>query len=234
MEPRFRTRPLRDRRLQALALALWLLAAQAGAAGKLSPEQREQVLASGRVSRAVVEGLDREASVRVIVVFGGLATRMSAPACASGAISVGAVWDASLGSQTNFGCTDDPTAADLMTCWSNRNDRTDLFAPGAPTTSTGLGGGTSTYRGTSQAAPLVAACVALLLEMDPSLSVNQLEDALEGSPTLIDDPLTALSYPRLDCADASALAGSQSVPLPLLAVALLGLILLGTPLLRRG
>ncbi len=164
---------------------------------------------------------------------GGLTTKMSAPACASGAISVGAVWDASLGSQTNFGCTDNPTAADLMTCWSNRNDKTDLFAPGAPTTSTGLGGGTSTYRGTSQAAPLVAACMALLLEMDPSLTVNQLEDALEGSPTLIDDPLTALSYPRLDCAHALALTGSQSVPLPWLAVALLGLLLLAGPLLRR-
>ncbi len=132
-----------------------------------------------------------------------------------------------------------------MTCWSNRNDRTDLFAPGAPTTSSGLGGGTSTFRATSQAAPLVAACTALLLEMDPGLMANQLERALEGSLTLIDDPLTGLFYPRLDCADALARAASRIVPFPPLAVALLGrqwpwspvpldLLLLGAPLLRRA
>jgi subtilisin family serine protease len=144
----------------------------------------------------------------------GSTTAMSAPACVGGAIAVGAVWDASLGSQTFFGCTDNPTTADRLTCWSNRNATTDLLAPGAITTSTGVGGGTSSYLGTSQASPLVAACAALLRESDPSLTAGQLEAALESSPTQVTDPVTSLVYPRLDCAHALLVAGAQAVPLP--------------------
>ena len=80
---------------------------------------------------------------------------MAAPACVANVVSVGAVYDASLGSETFAGvCTDATTRADQVTCFSNSDAQTDLFAPGAITTSTGLGGGTSDYMGTSQASPL--------------------------------------------------------------------------------
>lgn len=166
----------------------------------------------------------------------GSSTRMSAPACVANAVSLGAVWDANVGSQTFFGCTDDPTAADLVSCWSNRSVSTDLFAPGAPTTSSGLGGGTSTFRGTSQAAPLATACAALLLEQDPGLGASPLERVLKQSPTLVTDPVTSESYPRLDCQDALARAAGLELPLAPWAVGLLSLLLLaaGRRVLRPG
>ena len=172
-----------------------------------------------------IDALRAQGVVSVVASLnGGSTTQMSAPACIGSAVSVGAVWDASLGSVTAFGCTD-ATAPDLPTCWSNRNTTTDLFAPGAPMTSTGIGGGTSTFVGTSQAAPLVAACAALLLESDPELTPGELEAALESSPTWVTDPVTSLAYPRLDCAHALLAAGAQAVPLPAWAIpALLALI----------
>lgn len=129
----------------------------------------------------------------------GSGTQMPAPACVHNATSVGAVWDSNVGSVTVLGCTDSTTAADKVTCFSNSNSSTDLFAPGAPTTATGLGGGTSTYYGTSQAAPLVAACATALLQARPSTLPGQLETALKSSLTMVTDPTNALSFPRLDC-----------------------------------
>jgi subtilisin family serine protease len=129
-------------------------------------------------------------------------TQMGAPACFSSVISVGAVYDADLGSQTRFLCTDPSTAPDQVTCWSNSNAVTDLFAPGALVTSTGIGGGTSTFAGTSQASPLAAACAALLLEADPTLTPDQVEVALKSSSTTVTDPKNGLSFPRLDCEEA--------------------------------
>jgi subtilisin family serine protease len=130
-------------------------------------------------------------------------TSMSAPACIANTISVGAVYDANVSSQTHFDCTDSTTQADQVTCFSNSNSTTDLFAPGAPTTSTGRFGGTSTYYGTSQASPLAAACAALLLDEDPSRTAGDLETALETSSTLVTDTTNGFSFPRLDCEEAS-------------------------------
>jgi PKD repeat protein len=143
----------------------------------------------------------RTNGVAVFVSSGnnGSGTQMTAPACVANAISVGAIWDSNVGSQTVFGCTDSTTMADHVTCFSNSNATTDLFAPGAPTTSTGMGGGMSSFFGTSQASPLTAACAALLLDNDPTLTPNDIEMALEDSPTLVTDVTNGLSFPRLDC-----------------------------------
>lgn len=129
----------------------------------------------------------------------GSADSMPAPACASNAISVGAVWDSDLGPRTVAGCTDSTTAADQITCFSNGSTTTDLIAPGAQTTATGIGGATSTFIGTSQASPLAAACAALLLEDDPTLWPDDIEALLEMSPTRVTDAKNGLDYPRLDC-----------------------------------
>jgi subtilisin family serine protease len=129
----------------------------------------------------------------------GSGTQMTAPACVANAIAVGAVWDSNVGSQTADGCTDATTAADQVTCFSNSDAATDLFAPGAPMLSTGLSGGTSTFYGTSQASPLAAACAALLLEDNPALTPDAIETALESSPTLVTDATNGLAFPRLDC-----------------------------------
>ncbi len=173
----------------------------------------------------------------------GSGTSMAAPACISGTLSVGAVWDANVGGASANGCFDATTAADQVACFSNSNASTDLFAPGAPTTSSGLGGGSSTYYGTSQAAPAVAGCIAALLGEDPTLTAAQIEAALEASPTQVVDATNGLSFPRLDCLDAADRLGLLEVigePVPVmgpLGRGLLGL-LLGAVVLgafwRRG
>ena len=86
---------------------------------------------------------------------------MGLPACVANAISVGATYDANLGG-VSYGppnpCTDSTTAVDKVTCFSDSNSTTDIFAPGAAIRSTGLGSGTVTYYGTSQASPHGAGC----------------------------------------------------------------------------
>jgi subtilisin family serine protease len=132
----------------------------------------------------------------------GSSTSMGAPACVRNAIAVGAVWDANLGTQTILGCTE-TTAADKATCFTNSNAQVDLYAPGAAITSSGRGGGTSTFFGTSQAAPLTAGCAAVLRAAAPGATPAEIEAALEASPTTIVDAKNGMSFPRLDCAAAA-------------------------------
>jgi subtilisin family serine protease len=130
------------------------------------------------------------------------ATAITVPACLQNAIAVGAVWDNSLGTQSVLGCTE-TTAPDKATCFTNSNPQVDLYAPGAAVTSSGRGGGTSTFFGTSQATPLTAGCTASLRAAFPAATPAQLEAALEASPTRITDAKNGLVFPRLDCVAAA-------------------------------
>lgn len=132
----------------------------------------------------------------------GSASTTSAPACVSDAFAVGAVWDANLASQMFLGCTEAPVV-DKATCFTNSNANVDLYAPGAFVTSSGRGGGLSTFGGTSQATPLTAGCATALRGAFPDVSVARMEAALETSPTTIVDAKNGLSFPRLDCAAAA-------------------------------
>lgn len=157
-------------------------------------------------TEALAQAIDtlRSMGVPVFASTGnsGSGTDMQAPACIANTISVGAVWDADLGSESFFGCTDQHTAADKVTCFSNSSTTTDVFAAGAIVTSTRRGGGTASYAGTSQASPIVAACAALLLEESPGLKPATLETMLETSDVMVTDATNGLSFPRLDCATA--------------------------------
>lgn len=132
-------------------------------------------------------------------------TSISAPACLANVIAVGAVWDAAMANQTFLGCTDTGIVADKPTCFTNSNSKVALYAPGAYTTATGLDidpftvGFSSTYGGTSQASPLVAACVADLFQLRPNLTPAQVKAALTASDVHVVDPKNGLSFPRLNC-----------------------------------
>lgn len=119
-----------------------------------------------------------------------------APACLSQAIAVGAVYDGNVGT-ISFGCTDGSTAADKITCFSNSSSALDLLAPGAAISSSGLGGGVAGFAGTSQAAPHVAGALALLLQVKPSATADELEAALKASGRPIADS-NGVSAPRID------------------------------------
>lgn len=136
-------------------------------------------------------------------------TMMAAPACIASVLSVGAVWDSDVGPQSTY-CTEVATAADQIGCYSDASPTLDVLAPGGPTESTWPGGGTQTHIGTSEAAPIVSACAAALLQADPTLSADSLEALLESTGVSVNDARNGAHYPRIDCAAALAVR----VPLP--------------------
>lgn len=157
----------------------------------------------------------------------GSGTSMSAPACVADTISVAAAWDADVGTQLVFGCADVTTAADQVTCYSNTDSSLDVVASGNPMTSVGVASNTSTFVGTSNAAPLVTACVALMRGILPALPPDEVEAALEASSVTVMDPTNGLSFPRVDCMDALRAVGLgvarvPGAPLAWLALALGG------------
>jgi subtilisin family serine protease len=131
----------------------------------------------------------------------GETSKISVPACLTQVVAVGAVYDDNIGSAT-LGCTDSTTARDQIACFSNSSSAVDLLAPGALITATGLGGGTSSYLGTSQACPHAAAAAALLWQANPGLSPDRLEQALKDTGVSITDRRNGLSFRRIDVAAA--------------------------------
>jgi subtilisin family serine protease len=128
----------------------------------------------------------------------GSTTQMPAPACVANTVSVGAVYDADVGPRTLLGCTDSTTTADQVTCFTNRPPNLALLAPGALITSTGLSWGVSTFAGTSQASPHAAGAAAVLLEVQPTLTPEQIEATLQMTGVSVTDATTGLTFPRLD------------------------------------
>jgi subtilisin family serine protease len=153
-----------------------------------------------RAFAAAIEAL-RARGTLVVVSSGNRAEsrRMSAPACVESAVSVGAVYDADVGGVSFSVCSDSSTAADKVTCFSNTSEATDLAAPGAFVTATGLNGGTATFVGTSQAAPHAAGCAAALREAFPSVDDDVLEAALKATGVAVVDPKNGQVLPRIDC-----------------------------------
>ena len=146
----------------------------------------------------------------------GRPQQIQAPACVRNALSVAATWDSDVGPVADFlGCSEDGTHARKPACFSNRSATTDLFAAGAFVTSTSHTGGASNYGGTSQAAPMAAACAVALSQAAPVATVAQRMDAMVLSTTRIDDPASGRVYPFLDCLDALALLEPSALgPLP--------------------
>lgn len=163
------------------------------------------------LASALVELL-REKGMVLLASAGneGSGTGMGLPACLSGVIGVGAIYDEDLGTryhydpETGFECTDLTTQADQVTCFSNSDATTVVFASGDAVACPGLGGGIGDGGGTSAAAPLAASCAALLKQKHPAARPDSIEIALRTSPTWVTDPKNGLSFPRLDCAAALA------------------------------
>ena len=114
---------------------------------------------------------------------------ISSPACISGAVSVGAVYDGNYGSVgwgSPLACTDSTTTANKITCFSQSAPNLTLLAPGVSVLAGGI-----TESGTSQATPHVAASVALARACRPDLSAAQVISALQNTGVSIADTRVA-------------------------------------------
>jgi subtilisin family serine protease len=105
---------------------------------------------------------------------------MTAPACLSNVISVGAADN-----------------LDVAAGFSNASDTTDVFAPGVNVESDAIGGGTTTASGTSMASPITAGCAALLIDSGEAVTPSNIEARLESSTVQISK--FGRSYPRIQC-----------------------------------
>jgi subtilisin family serine protease len=131
-------------------------------------------------------------------IAGGRFTNgISSPACVSGAVSVGAVYDANIGARTwgrnGTGCVDNKSKADQVTCFSQSGPNLSLLAPGAIITAAEVPQG-----GTSQAAPHVAGAVAALSSACKKATSDQIEKALTTTGPKIKDARNGITRHRLD------------------------------------
>jgi cysteine-rich repeat protein len=124
------------------------------------------------------------------------------PACVAQAISVGGVYDASLGSASWTACSDYPTAADVFVCHTNSGQLLDLLAPDWRTTTAKLGGGTVAFGGTSASSPYAAAEAAILLQADAELTPEDVRTLLKANGPQVTNPDNGLSFTRSDVGEA--------------------------------
>lgn len=163
-------------------------------------------------------------TVRGILVIasagnGGSTSGIGAPACATSAISVGAVYSADVGGPTyslggSATCSDATTTADQIPCYSNTTTATDgngqplldVLAPADCTLAAAPGGGTtSCFGGTSAAAAYVSGAAAVLLSV--GLSPDQVDQRLRIGTT-VTDPRNGLARPRIDLQAALSAPGT--------------------------
>ena len=108
------------------------------------------------------------------------------PACLSNVIGVGAIADANLNFQS-FGVCQQFLDAGEVACFSNSSNQVEIMAPGVEILTSEAGGGTVAVAGTSYAAPLVSACIALMREAAPNTPAEELRAALVASPIQVVD-----------------------------------------------
>ena len=137
----------------------------------------------------------------------GVLNGLSNPACLTNVLSVGALYTHDLASANYPGlCKDKSPKTGTFACFSNRSKHLTIVAPGAPIVSLGVGGGTATMSGTSQATPVVAGVAALLLACKPALTGPGLAKLLQQSGKTVADPATGLQFKMVQASNALALA----------------------------
>jgi len=133
----------------------------------------------------------------------GRSENISFPSCMRNVMSVGATYDADVGSMSydKIFCTDSETFPDKIACFTDRAPILDIVAPGVLIESANLSSGVINMTGTSMAAPHVAGAAALIHQyyklatnssINPSLTRELLKKG--GKAVSIDN----YTFPRLD------------------------------------
>lgn len=126
---------------------------------------------------------------------------MRAPACLSTTIAVAGTWNCTYPSDPGCPPGGSPNVNHIYP-QSNTSPETDVSAPGArvwlhyPATG---GGYLSPGTGTSFAAPLVAACAAVLKQAVPLAGPEQLRAAIRATAASVTNPANSQNYRFLDC-----------------------------------
>ena len=143
-------------------------------------------------------------------VAGNYTPGVSAPACASGAIAVGATYPRAYTGTFNWGpgqCTDTNPAADRIACFSQGGPLVRLLAPGIDIRAAGIN-----ESGTSQAAPHVAGAVADVACANPHATGDEVAGYLTTTgPSITDSRGTTTTSRRLDIAAAGAAAAAAGL-----------------------
>jgi subtilisin family serine protease len=138
--------------------------------------------------------------VAIFVATGnnGFPSNVSAPACISNSIAVGATYDATFESVSI--CPRQQNVTPLtIACFTNRGRAMDLLAPGLWISAPMLGGGvTSPGAGTSYAAPMAAGVAALMLEANPDLRPSDIERVMQETGTSVNHPENDDVFPLVD------------------------------------
>lgn len=136
-------------------------------------------------------GIDnlRAAGVATFIASGnsGFTDGLSSPACISTSISVGSVYDGSLGA----------TPIDTVSSFSNSSALLTMLAPGQWIQSSVTGGTFGTMAGTSMAAPHAAGAWAVMREMYPADSFDQLLARMLTNGVSVTDSRNSIVKPRL-------------------------------------
>jgi subtilisin family serine protease len=141
-------------------------------------------------TKPIIDNL-RSVGIATVVAAGndGLTNALSAPACISSAISVGAT-----------------TKTDVIASFSNVASFLSLLAPGQSIQSSVTGGGFGIASGTSMATPHVTGAWAILKQAAPGASVDQVLSALQGTGVRLADtrPGGSVTKPRIQLDQALA------------------------------
>jgi len=139
----------------------------------------------------------RDVDIATIVSSGnnGYKDAISAPACISSAISVGAT-----------------SKSDVVASFSNSASILDLLAPGRFINST-IPGGYASFSGTSMAAPHVAGAWAVLKSANPTATVDDILNALQTTGVPILDTSNDIIKPRIQLDYALAALGPPTTKL---------------------
>lgn len=138
--------------------------------------------ASSPSVKAAIDNL-RSVGIATVIASGnnGLTNAISAPACISTAISVGAT-----------------TKADVVAAYSNSASFIKLLAPGSSIFSSTPGANYASWNGTSMATPHVTGAWAVMKSKKPSATVDEVLNAFTATGVSVTDSRNGITKPRIN------------------------------------